>query len=391
MSYRKSYPNLSFESRVMMMEGDEFDAEADYLNNQYRNQKNYGGTVTPAKISAQGPNGAAGSANPMARVRLDFPVYPDEVELKQGDSQYIRHDLDPFLNPSGDTGDQDPIQTGARVNLKSFGNDPAYNGKTNNLRMQFGSVGNSAGLQSLAGASVGIANLNFGGANPNPSRPKGGKGYPSQSELTKDTQIPGAFIPATTRITSPYSLSRTITLTRNDGTKYTKTSPHRGVDFGGGKRSQAGWNGMHSKTVATRPEDQEPCFAVFDGKVTRLTMQLGKDSGYGCVMYIEHNVKDKGGNDRKIQTRYGHIEYTNLKKGDEVKKGDPIAHIGSQGGSTGPHLHFEVRNHPYKNADALDPVDVFGWSLGPPPPPHDNGHVENDFPEEENLDEAEDA
>ena len=168
MSYRKSYPNLSFESRLIMMEGDEFDAESDYLNNQYRNQKNYSGIVTPAKISSQGPNGNATSGNPMSRVRLDFPVYPDEAELKEGDQRYVRHDLDPFLNPTGDTGDQDPIQTGAKVNLKSVGNDPAYNGKTNNLRVQFGSVGNSAGLQSLAGASVGIANLNFGGGSPVP-------------------------------------------------------------------------------------------------------------------------------------------------------------------------------------------------------------------------------
>ena len=60
--------------------------------------------------------------------------------------------------------------------------------------------------------------------------------------------------------------------------------------------------------------------------------------------------------------------------GDEIKKGDVVAHIGSQGGSTGPHLHFEVR----ENNTAIDPIEIFGWQMGPPPEPDPGGHVEND-------------
>ena len=119
--------------------------------------------------------------------------------------------------------------------------------------------------------------------------------------------------------------------------------------------------------------------AVFDGKVIVVNMNIGKRTGYGCKIDIEHNVKDKGGNDRKIVTRYGHVEYTELKVGDEIKKGDVVAHIGSQGGSTGPHLHFEVR----ENRTPIDPIEIFGWQMGPPPEPDPGGHVENDYPEEE--------
>ena len=161
MSYKKSYSNSSFRTRLIMMEGDEFDAEADYMNNQLRNQKNYGGTIQLPKISSQGPNGNASAGGvPVARVRLDFPIFPDEEDCGNQDAKYIRHDLDPFLNPTNDVGLQNPIQTGARVNLKSYGNDPAYNGKVNNLRIQFGSSGDSSGMQLLGGANVDISNLN---------------------------------------------------------------------------------------------------------------------------------------------------------------------------------------------------------------------------------------
>jgi murein DD-endopeptidase MepM/ murein hydrolase activator NlpD len=55
---------------------------------------------------------------------------------------------------------------------------------------------------------------------------------------------------------------------------------------------------------------------------------------YGNMLEVDH------GND--LVTRYGHASRLGVKKGDIVKRGQPIASVGSTGRSTGPHLHFEV-------------------------------------------------
>ena len=41
---------------------------------------------------------------------------------------------------------------------------------------------------------------------------------------------------------------------------------------------------------------------------------------------------------------YAHLNTTTLQRGNSVKKGDLIGLSGSSGRSTGPHLHYEVRD-----------------------------------------------
>lgn len=66
--------------------------------------------------------------------------------------------------------------------------------------------------------------------------------------------------------------------------------------------------------------------------------------GYGNAVII-----DMGGG---VTMLFGHCSSLSVKKGDYVVAGQIIAHVGSTGVSTGPHLHFEVR----QNGTAVNPM-----------------------------------
>jgi murein DD-endopeptidase MepM/ murein hydrolase activator NlpD len=65
---------------------------------------------------------------------------------------------------------------------------------------------------------------------------------------------------------------------------------------------------------------------------------------YGNMIDIDHG--------NGLSTRYGHASVLAAKVGDIVMQGQKIAEVGSTGRSTGPHLHFEVRDH----GAAVNPV-----------------------------------
>lgn len=70
--------------------------------------------------------------------------------------------------------------------------------------------------------------------------------------------------------------------------------------------------------------------AVADGIVS----YIGERRGYGELIELDHG--------NGYVTRYAHNEKIIVKTGDRIKKGEPIALLGSTGRSTGPHVHFEV-------------------------------------------------
>ena len=85
-------------------------------------------------------------------------------------------------------------------------------------------------------------------------------------------------------------------------------------------------------------------YAATDGIVTKAGWNA---YGYGNMILI-----DSG---EGIITRYGHASVLFVRAGDQVKKGQAIAMIGSTGHSTGPHLHFEV----YLNGTRRNPLQFY--------------------------------
>lgn len=118
-------------------------------------------------------------------------------------------------------------------------------------------------------------------------------------------------VPGLTQITSPF------------GPRFNGADYHTGVDFSGA--------GAYGK----------PVLAANDGVVAKV---LYSESGYGKYVILDHG----GG----ITTLYAHNSAILVSEGQEVKRGDTIAQVGSTGWSTGPHCHFEVR----VNGSAVNPM-----------------------------------
>jgi murein DD-endopeptidase MepM/ murein hydrolase activator NlpD len=92
------------------------------------------------------------------------------------------------------------------------------------------------------------------------------------------------------------------------------------------------WGKTH-KGMDMAADVGEPVFAIADGEVIYAGDGL---RGYGNVVILRH--------DRKTSSLYAHNSELKVKQGDQVKQGTLIALLGSTGHSTGPHVHFEIRD-----------------------------------------------
>lgn len=123
-----------------------------------------------------------------------------------------------------------------------------------------------------------------------------------------DSHIPSIW-PTTGVVSSPYGL-------RWGGTDF-----HPGMDIA---------NDMGTPIVATA-----------DGVVEYAGWNSG---GYGNMVDINHG--------NGIMTRYGHASQVVVSTGQQVKRGQLIAYMGSTGFSTGPHVHYEV----HINGNRVNPI-----------------------------------
>lgn len=115
-----------------------------------------------------------------------------------------------------------------------------------------------------------------------------------------------------------------------------------------GYRSMWGRYSQHTGVDMAAPAGT-PIHAVADGVVEYAGP--GKDGRSSMLIIIRHNV-----NGQVIRTWYVHM-YSNgvyASPGQQVSAGDVIGAVGSNGNSTGPHLHLEV--HTDNNLTTVDPL-----------------------------------
>ncbi len=128
------------------------------------------------------------------------------------------------------------------------------------------------------------------------------------------------------------------------------------------KRTASGWGyrihpifkvrKMHYGMDFTAPVGT-PVYATGNGKVTEVKGSKRSRSGFGLHLEIDHGYG--------YETLYGHLNAFNVKRGQKVKRGDIIAFVGNTGGSTAPHLHYEV----HKNGKRVNPAYYYYKDLTP--------------------------
>jgi murein DD-endopeptidase MepM/ murein hydrolase activator NlpD len=95
---------------------------------------------------------------------------------------------------------------------------------------------------------------------------------------------------------------------------------------------------LHEGVDLAAPAGTE-VYAAGSGTVT----ETGSDSIYGNYVIIKH--------DDNWASLYGHLQRVGVSLRSNVRSGTLIGWVGSTGQSTGPHLHFELR----QNGQAKDP------------------------------------
>ena len=102
-------------------------------------------------------------------------------------------------------------------------------------------------------------------------------------------------------------------------TTYFKKGVHNGIDLG--------WNSKHGGK-------NQPIYAAGDGKVYAIKDKDKTGKSWGNYVKIKHQSG--------IYTLYAHLkDGIKVKKGQKVKQGDLLGHMGNTGKAAGNHLHYE--------------------------------------------------
>ena len=91
-------------------------------------------------------------------------------------------------------------------------------------------------------------------------------------------------------------------------------------------------------------------YATGNGKVVHVERSR---RGYGNNIVIDHGYGYK--------TLYAHMQGFEVRRGQEVKRGQVIGYVGNTGTSVAPHLHYEV----IKDGEKVNPVNFYFNDLSP--------------------------
>ena len=114
-----------------------------------------------------------------------------------------------------------------------------------------------------------------------------------------------------------------------------------GSYFGYRKHPILGYSRLHGG-IDIGGRAGQPIWAVKEGVV----IMARANGGYGNTIIVNHG--------NGYASLYAHQSGFEVKEGDYVKTGQHIGNVGSTGMSTGPHLHFELR----ENGSVIDPLPL---------------------------------
>lgn len=108
---------------------------------------------------------------------------------------------------------------------------------------------------------------------------------------------------------------------------------------------------FHTGTDLGAPEGT-PVVATQDGEV-HIADYMG---GYGLIVILRHA-------EGTLETRYAHLSRILVRPGERVQQGEVVGLVGSTGNSTGPHLHFELRELTAQGWILLDPNELIAYAV----------------------------
>jgi murein DD-endopeptidase MepM/ murein hydrolase activator NlpD len=88
-----------------------------------------------------------------------------------------------------------------------------------------------------------------------------------------------------------------------------------------------------------------PMGAILTAPANGVAVFEGDTVARGKVLILDHGAG--------VYTTYAHLQRVDVDPGQEVSAGQPIAHVGTSGFSTGPHLHWEL----WVNGADVDPLE----------------------------------
>ena len=115
--------------------------------------------------------------------------------------------------------------------------------------------------------------------------------------------------------------------------------------------AKAAWR-MHTGVDLAAPTGT-PVLAALAGRV----LLVQPISGYGMTVLIDHG---KG-----VETLYAHLQQALVREGDWIEQAAQLGAVGMTGATTGPHLHFELRQRG-QALQALDPTPHLPPLMAPP-------------------------